>query len=59
MAGLQKAWFVGRHIEFHVDINEIAWWSMLHCDGNPWKHGRVLETTFISALGSCYYYSGP
>ena len=30
------------HIELHIDFDEITGQSILHCDGDPWKHGSCI-----------------
>ena len=29
----------GRHIELIIDFDQVTGLSILHCDGDPWKHG--------------------
>ena len=31
--------YSGRHIELHIDFDEITGQSILHCNGDPRKHG--------------------
>ena len=40
----------GCHIEFNIDFDEITEQSILHCDGDSWKHG----SSIWNQVSTCY-----
>ena len=46
----QSTLYSGCHVEFHIDFDEITGQSILHCDGDPWKHG----SSIWNHVSTCY-----